>query len=124
MSMPDPNQAPINNQPSLDVIVTYLASLVDYVGQLVDVLEAALPRVLGSFTMTASATLAVPAPTITANADVSIQARNATAASLQAGAKALYVSTITAGVGFTVATADGTNAAGTELFSYGVTNPV
>jgi hypothetical protein len=124
MSNLDTNNNGQQNQASPDTIVTLLQALVHYVGDIVGLLQTSFPRILGSFTMTATVTLAVPAPTITASGNVTITPRNAAAATLQSGPKALYVSAITAGTGFTVATADATTAAGTEIFSYAVTNPV
>lgn len=121
MSLQDSGQ---NNQAGLDTVVSQLQLLVKYVGDLVDILEAAFPRILGSFTTTATTSQAIPAPTITANAQVSIQPTNATAATLQSGSKSLYVASVTAGVGFTVGTADGSAATAAATFSYAVTNPV
>jgi hypothetical protein len=124
MSQQDDFNSPVQNQPSLDTIVSQLQLLTSSMSDLLDILTAAFPRILGSFTTTATTTQAIPAPTITANAQVNIQPTNATAATLQGGAKALYIASVTAGVGFTVATADGTNATVSATFSYAVTNPV
>lgn len=112
------------NQAGPDTIVTLLQALVGYVGELVDLLEAAFPRILGSFTTTATTSQAIPAPTITANANVQLTPTSAAAATLQSGASALYVSAITAGTGFTVATANGAAATAGAIFGYAITNPV
>jgi hypothetical protein len=123
MSNMDSNN-PNQNQASPDTIVTYFASLVQYLGELIDILEGAFPRIVGKFTTTATVTQAIPAPTITANAEVMITPANAAAGTLQSGASALYVAFVTAGVGFTVATSNGAAATAGAIFSYQVTNPV
>jgi hypothetical protein len=76
----------------------------------------------GTFTCGAAATTAVANTNITASSRIQITATNAAAANLMAGAKALYISARTAGTSFTVATADGTAAAGTETFDYFIVN--
>lgn len=117
-------QGPVQNQASIDTIVSLLQSMVSYLGDIVTAIDSAFPRVLGTFTMAAASTFVVSSPTIAANSSVQITPRNAVAATLQSSSKSLYVSTISPGSGFTVATADGTAAAGTELFLFAVTNPV
>ena len=86
-------------------------------------IKAAFPRASGTFTMPAAASLAVVAPTVTASSRVSLTAANASAATLVGSVKSLYVTT-TPGTGFTVATANGGSAVGTEVFSYVVQTPV
>jgi hypothetical protein len=105
-------------------LVTTQGNGVRYLGQLVQFIKQLLPRISGTFTMTATATLAVAQPLIQANSIVTLQAKNASAGTLQGSAKSLYISSVTAGVGFTVATANATNAAGTEQFLYTAINPV
>lgn len=73
---------------------------------------------VGTFTLAAAATTAVPDTAVTANSKVFLTPTNAGAASLMAGSKSLYHSANAAGVSFTVATADATAAAGTETFQY------
>lgn len=97
---------------------------VKYLGQIVQLLKQILPRITGTFTMPAAATLAIANPLIQAGSIVTLQAANASAATLEGSAKALYISVISPGVGFTVATANATNAAGTEKFVYSAINPV
>lgn len=89
-------------------------------------IAAAFPRITGTFTLAAAATKTVAEPRITANSVVSVFPINAAAATLMSGAKSLYwdPAANVAGASFTVKTADGTNAAGTEQFSYVVINPV
>lgn len=73
----------------------------------------------GIFTMAAAATTTVNNNNTSGAAyRVQIFPYNAAAAALVAGAKSPYVSTTVAGTSFTVATADGTNPAGTETFGY------
>lgn len=72
----------------------------------------------GTFTMAATATKVVADVNILATSLVQLFPTNAAAATLMGSAKSLYVSAKSAGVSFTVATADGTVAAGTETFSY------
>jgi hypothetical protein len=107
----------------LQDLVSTQKSGVGYLGRILKVLENLFPRVTGTFTMPAAATLAVTNAQINANAKVMLQATNASAGTLQGSAKSLYVSAVAAG-SFTVATANATNAAGTESFSYWVLNPV
>jgi hypothetical protein len=80
----------------------------------------------GLFTMTATATLAVPATAAVAGSVVMLQAVNAAAALLQGGANALYVNraATVAGTSFTVATASAAAAGGTEQFAYVLINPL
>ena len=95
-----------------------------YLGKLVQIFSNLFPRVSGSFTMAAAATKAVADTRVQANSIVFLTPTNAAAGTLMGSNKALYISSVTAGVGFTVATAAGTNAAGTEIFSYVAFNPV
>lgn len=76
----------------------------------------------GSFTLTAAATLVVPQVMVTATSFIFLQPTNAAAATLQGSSESLYISAKSAGVSFTVATADGGNAAGTETFDYLIVN--
>lgn len=72
----------------------------------------------GSFTLAAAATTDVANTAVAANSKIWLIPTNAGAASLMAGAKSLYHSANSAGVSFTVATADASAAAGTETFNY------
>ena len=76
----------------------------------------------GSFTMSAAATKTVADANVKANSLIVLIDSNAAAATLQGSAKRLYPSALAAGVSFTVATASGANAAGTETFSYLIVN--
>lgn len=72
----------------------------------------------GSFTMAAAASKVVTDTTIKVGSIVLLMPTNAAAATLMAGANSLYVSARTPGASFTVATAGGGNAAGSETFEY------
>jgi hypothetical protein len=109
---------------SLQDLVTVQGNGVRYLGLLVQFLKQIFPQINGSFTMTATATLAVADTRVQANSIISLTPTNAAAGTLQGSAKALYISSVTAGVGFTVATASGGNAVGTETFKYYGTTPV
>lgn len=109
---------------SFQNLVSAIQNGVVYLGKLVTIWQQALPRVNGSFTMAAAATKAVADTRVQANSIISLQATNAAAATLQGSVKSLYISSVTAGVGFTVATANAANAAGTETFSYFAVTPV
>ena len=81
-------------------------------------------QTFGSFTLAAAATTTVAQVAAEANSSIVISPTNASAAVLVGGAHSPYVSAISPGVSFTVATADGGNAAGTETFSYLITTPM
>jgi hypothetical protein len=77
----------------------------------------------GSFTMAAAASTVVAQPAVQANSFIALTATNASAGALVGSAKAPYVSSISPGVSFTVSTANGGNAVGTETFSYVIQTP-
>jgi hypothetical protein len=87
-------------------------------------LENGFPRTVGIFTLAAAATTTVPQTATESTSSISLTALNASAASLMGSAKALYISARTQGASFTVATASGAAAAGTEQFSYELLNLV
>jgi len=107
---------------SLGDQITVLKGTNEQLSQLVQVLQAIFPRVTGSFTLAAAATTTVTQPAIKATSIVLLMPSNAAAATLMGSAKALYVSALAPGASFTVATASGASAAGTETFSYVVSN--
>ena len=92
--------------------------------QLNATLGLVLPRVFGSFTLAAAATTTVTNSKVAANSIIVLMPTNAAAGTLMGSAKSLYISARSAGVSFTVATAAGTNAAGSETFDYQIINPV
>lgn len=118
--MPDPSPIGGNGQ---DLVSTQKAG-VKYLGQIYTVLNALFPRITGTFTMTATATLSVAETRVQANSVVFLQPTNSGAGTMQGSSKYLYPSAISPGVGFTVATSDGTNGSATATFSYFVINPV
>lgn len=107
----------------LQDLVSTQKSGVNYLGQLLVAIQSAFPRIAGTFTMAVAATNTVTDARINANAVVWLQATNLSAGTLQGSAKNLVVSAVASG-SFTVSTANATNAAGTETFSYVAFNPV
>ena len=76
----------------------------------------------GNITLANAATTVVAQALVTANSLIFLYPTNAAAATLVAGSSSPYISAKSAGVSFTVATADAGNAAGTETFSYLLVN--
>lgn len=86
---------------------------------LIAAIAAAFPRISeGSFSFGVAATVVVPAPQVTAVSAIILIPTNAAAATLVGGVKSPYVSARSVGTNFTVSTASGGNAAGTETFGY------
>jgi hypothetical protein len=81
-------------------------------------------RSLSTFTLTAAPSTTVSNASVRANSLIVLQAMNASAGTLQGTAAHLYVSNLVTGTGFTVTTANGSSAAGTEQFAYAVVNAV
>ena len=77
----------------------------------------------GTFTFDADASTAIANTSVTANSIIVIFPTNAAAGTLVSGAKSPYISAKSAGVSFTVDTADAGNAAGTETFNYIIMEP-
>ena len=78
--------------------------------------NAFVGNVRGTFTMAAAASKIVTAANVTANSLIVLTPLNAAAGTLQGSAKCLYVTA--ASGSFTVATASGAAAAGTEQFGW------
>jgi hypothetical protein len=91
---------------------------------LVTTLQNLLPRVTGTFTLAAAATTTVPQTATQSTSLITLTPLNASAATLMGSNKALYISARTQGASFTVATASGAAAAGSEQFSYTQQSPV
>jgi hypothetical protein len=81
----------------------------------------ALSAYTGSFTWSAAATKNVSDANVKANSLIFLMATESTAAALEAGAGKPYVSSRAAG-SFTAATANGSSAAGTEVYEYLIVN--
>lgn len=88
--------------------------------QLLQLFTNLFPRATGSFTMDAAASKAITDANVTTASLIMLMPTNAAAGTLMGSNESLY---ITPGSGtFTVATAAGTSAAGTETFKYAVFN--
>jgi hypothetical protein len=112
----------LNN--TLKSVVSQLSTANANMLALIATLKAIFPQIFGTFTLAASPTTTVTQPGVQANSVIPTPTpTNAAAAQLMGSAKALYISSLTPGVGFTVATGDGAAAAGTETFQYVVFNP-
>lgn len=104
---------------AIDDVVSNLQNGVNNLGQLIKVIQQVFPRAIGTFTLTAnSATTTVSQVSMVANGFPIWVPTNGTAALLEGSAKKLYLASVTAGTGFTLVTANGGTAAGTETFSY------
>ena len=103
-------------------LLTAIQNIVTAINGLASTLTAARVQARGSFTLGAAATTSVVQIAVASGSTIMWAPLNASAATLEGSAKALYLSSQTAGTGFVVATASGGNAAGTEVFSYVVLN--
>lgn len=88
-----------------------------------DAILATFPRVTGTFTLSAAASTVVPNTSVTSTSIIQWTPTNAAAATLLSGANNLYLSARTSGASFTVTTAAGGSAAGTETFNFSLSNP-
>jgi hypothetical protein len=102
-------------------VVTQLQNIVRQLTALVAAIKGRVT--FGTFTLGAAVTTTVPQAAVQANSEISLSPTNASAATLMGSAKSLYISAIVPATSFTVATANTTNAAGTETFSYTVRTP-
>lgn len=78
---------------------------------------------LGNFTMAAAASTTINNTAVKANSKITPIPTNASAGTLMGSAKSLYISAKSAGVSFTVSTANAASAAGTETFDYIINTP-
>lgn len=97
-------------------------SAVQQLGQLNRTLRTRSPNAIGSFSLTAAATFTIPDTTVQAGSFIAWTPTNTAAGTLEGSAKKLVLSTRSAGTSFTLVTASGGNAAGTETFSYAIFN--
>ena len=77
----------------------------------------------GSFRLISAATQKISDSSISAGSVILFVPTNKEAAVIMAGPKKLYISSKTAGASFSVTTADGTPANGTEMFDYVIIHP-
>ncbi len=110
---------------ALNKIATNTGFANQQMGSLIQVLTSIFPfsSVVGTFTMSAAATTVVANANVTTGSKITLTATNAAAGTLVGSTKSPYISAQSAGVSFTVATASGVAAAGTETFSYLILNP-
>lgn len=108
---------------NLDTLISTLQGSNQIMSRLVQTISQIFPRVTGTFTLAAAASTTVTQPSTAANSIILLMPTNAAAGTLMGSAKSLYVSARTAGASFTVATASGVAAAGTETFAYCIVNP-
>jgi hypothetical protein len=109
---------------SLDDVVRELNLANRNMSLLITTIRNMLPRSTGTFTAANAATTTVTDSTVLSTSVILLVPTNAAAGTLQAGTTHLYVSAKTAGTSFTVATASGASAAGTETFQYAIFNPL
>lgn len=107
----------------LDDLATIGNNTNQLLSKLIITIMGIFPRISGSFTLAAAATTTVIQTNTAANSIVLLMPTNAAAGTLMGSTKSLYISARTVGASFTVATASGVAAAGTETFSYVIVNP-
>lgn len=123
MSNTDTNQQSWQQPTQSAGVTDVVTQLQGIIAQLRALTNAVTGRVVfGSFTMPVAATLTIVQPGVQATSNITLTPTNASAGTLQGSAKALYY-TIIAGTSFTVHTASGGNAAGTETFNYTINTP-
>lgn len=112
---------------SLDDIVTVGNTLNKNIAALLQSINLTLGALgklySGTVTLGAAATTVVTNTNVLANSQIVLMPTNAAAGTLVSGANSPYISARTAGTSFTIATAGGGAAAGTETFQYMIVNP-
>ena len=103
-------------------IVSKLQMANENMGRLVNIIGGWFPRAFGSFTMSATASKTVTDANCSSSSYVVLIPTNAAAGTLQGSTKCLYVTA--ANGSFTVTTASGVAAAGTETFNYLIFTPL
>ena len=106
---------------SLTDVVSTMQGSVRNLSAINQTLSNLLPRITGSFTLTAATTTIVTQPAVAANSLVFTMPTNATAA-LIVRTNGLFVSTLTPGASFTLSTQAGSATSG-GTFQYIVINP-
>lgn len=113
---------PIDNLSVSDLVTQFKLSNQN-MSQLITTISNLFPRSFGTFTLSAAASTTVPDTAVASNSIPVWIPTNAAAGTLEGSAKKLYY-TLTSGASFTVHTASGAAAAGTETFSYFLMTPV
>lgn len=104
----------------IDDVATNLGLGNQLMAKLITVISALFPRSIGTFTMAAAASKTITDGNVSTSSAVTLTATNAAAGTLMGSNKSLYI-TYASG-SFTVTTASGVAAAGTETFQYVVEN--
>lgn len=107
---------------SLDDLATNGKLIVTQLGQIYTAINGIF-RNVGTFTCAASASTTVTNVGVQANSYPILICLNAAAGTLQGSAKNLYISARVVGTSFTLTTASGGAAAGTEQFAYVLVTP-
>lgn len=105
-----------------DDIATKLQAGNQLMAKLVGIFSNLFPRSTGTFTLSAASSKVVTDVNVATTSIITLMPTNAAAATLMGSTKCLYVTP--ASGSFTVTTASGAAAAGTETFSYSVNTPV
>lgn len=109
---------------SLDDLSSNGKLMIQQLGAIVTALNGIFKNT-GSFTWsTTTSTFTVNNSGIAANSQILLIPNNASAGTMLGSAKSPYVSSRAVGTSFTLTTAAGTNALGTEIFSYVVITPI
>jgi hypothetical protein len=111
------------NKNIASLIQALIANNTTNAASIVSALQAGLPVITGTFTCANNTNTVVTETRAAANSIIMIMPTNAAAGTLQASGEAVYLSARTAGASFTVKTAAGGAAAGTETFQYLMVNP-
>jgi hypothetical protein len=93
-------------------------------GLIVEALRGITRFKIGTFNAANATSTVVNDTSVSASSFIGLMETNAAAGTLQAGTNRLYVSARSAGTSFTVATAGGGSAAGTETFVYIIISPL
>lgn len=109
---------------SISDLVTQFKLANQNMSQLIQTIGNLFPRTFGTFTLSASASTTISNTSVVANSIPVWIPTNAAAGTLEGSSKKLYLSARSAGTSFTVTTASGVAAAGTEQFAYFLMNPV
>lgn len=115
--------SPLATGGSLTEIISQLKFLVQNVAQIQQAIINVAPRTFGTFTLSAASATVIPQTSTQSMSVIDLMPTNAAAATLMGAATSLYVSARTEGTSFTVTTANGAAAVGTETFAYVLWNP-